>query len=149
MTRKGYHYTESGLPNIWLANGFTRHKSKYGAGVSIHNVEGLHRVIGRELALRPRLTGAGARFLRKEMGLSQKALGELLGITDQAIALWERHGRLPKTADRMLRLIYMEHTEGNVAIVATIQRLNELDADGDGEIIAEESKGGWAARACG
>lgn len=144
--KKGYHYTESGLPNIWLVNGFTVRKTKYGTGVSIHDIEGLHRVIGRELALRPRLTGCGVRFLRKEMGLSQRALGELLGVTDQAVALWERNGRPPRTADRMLRLIYMEHTEGNVAIVETIQRLNELDVKGDDEIYAEEAKGGWTTR---
>ena len=27
---KGYRYTESGLTNVWLANGYTIRKTKYG-----------------------------------------------------------------------------------------------------------------------
>lgn len=141
--KKGYHYTESGLTNVWLLNGYTIRKTKYGQGVSIHDMEGLHRALARALANKPRLTGAEIRFLRKEMGLSQRSLGELLGVSDQAVALWERKGRLPKTADRLLRLIYMEHDKGNAPIVAFIHHLNELDQKNYEQIIAEEGKGGW------
>jgi DNA-binding transcriptional regulator YiaG len=143
---KTYHYTESGLPNVWLANGFTVRKTNYGEGVSIHDVDGLHRAIGRALSNKPRLTGAEVRFLRKEMGLSQRGLGELLGVTEQAVALWERKGRLPKTADRLLRLIYVEHDEGNAPVVSFIERLNDLDARPADQIIAEEARGGWTTR---
>ena len=144
--KNGYHYTESGLTNVWLANGFTVRKSNYGEGVSIRNVDDLHRAIARALANKPRLTGAEVRFLRKEMGLSQRGLGELLGVTDQAVALWERKGRLPKTADRLLRLIYVEHDRGNAPIASFIQRLNDLDQGDQDRIIAEEAKGGWKTR---
>ena len=141
-----YHYTEGGLINIWLANGYTVRKTKYGNGVSIHDVDGLHRAIAHTLANKPHLTGAEGRFLRKEMGMSQRGLGELLGVTDQAVALWEKKGRLPKTADRLLRLIYVEHEGGNVPIRATIQRINDIDQQGDEQIIAEETKGRWKTR---
>jgi hypothetical protein len=30
--KKGYRYTESGLTNVWLANGYTLRKTKYGEG---------------------------------------------------------------------------------------------------------------------
>jgi DNA-binding transcriptional regulator YiaG len=106
--KDAYHYTESGLRNIWLANGYTVRQTKYGKGVSIHDVEGLNRAISQALASKSHLTGAEVRFLRKEMGMSQRGLGELLGVTDQAVAKWEKIGRLPKTADRLLRLIYIE-----------------------------------------
>lgn len=141
--KDGYHYTESGLTNVWLANGFTIRKTKYGEGVSIHNVDGLHRAIARALANKPHLTGAQVRFLRKEMGMSQRGLGELLGVTDQSVALWERKGRLPKTADRLLRLIYVEHDKGNAPIVSFIQRINDLDQQDHEQIIAKEAKGSW------
>ena len=144
--KNGYHYTESGLKNVWLANGFTSRKSKYGDGVSIHDVDGLHRVLARALANKPHLTGTEIRFLRKEMGLSQRGLGDLLGVTDQAVSLWERKGRLPKTADRLLRLIYVEHDKGNAPIRATIKRINDLDLSNLEQIIAEEAKGGWKTR---
>lgn len=144
--KKEYRYTESGLTNVWLANGFTLRKTKYGGGVSIHDVDGLHRALAQALANKSRLTGTEVRFLRKEMGLSQRGLGELLGVTDQAVALWERKGRLPKTADRLLRLIYVEHDKGNAPIRATIQRINDMDSQDQEQIIAEEAKGGWRTR---
>lgn len=144
--KKGYHYTESGLTNVWLANGFTVRKTKYGEGVSIHDVDGLHRALAQAMANKPHLTGAEVRFLRKEMGLSQRGLGELLGVTDQAVALWEKKGRLPKTADRLLRLIYVEHDKGSAPIRSTIQRINDMDSQDYEQIIAEEAKGGWRTR---
>lgn len=144
--KNAYHYTEGGLRNIWLANGYTVRKTKYGEGVSIHDVDGLHRAIAHAVANKPHLTGAEVRFLRKEMGMSQRGLGELLGVTDQAVALWEKKGRLPKTADRLLRLIYVEHEGGNVPVRATIQRINDIDQHGDEQIIAEETKGRWKTR---
>ncbi len=143
---KGYRYTESGLTNVWLANGYTIRKTKYGEGVSVSDVDGLHRALARALSNKPRLTGTEVRFLRKEMGLSQRGLGELLGVTDQAVSLWERKGQLPKTADRLLRLIYVEHDRGNAPIRSTIERINEMDAQEREQIIAEEVKGGWKTR---
>ena len=109
-------------------------------------MDGLHRALARVLSNKPRLTGTEVRFLRKEMGLSQRGLGELLGVTDQAVSLWERKGQLPKTADRLLRLIYVEHDRGNAPIRTTIQRINDMDAQEREHIIAEEAKGGWKTR---
>jgi putative transcriptional regulator len=62
------------------------------------------------------------------------------------VALWERKGRLPKTADRLLRLIYVEHDKGNAPIRITIQRINDMDVQGLDKIIAEAAKGGWKTR---
>ena len=132
--------------NVWLANGFTIRKTKYGKGISIHDVDGLYHALAQTLANKPHLTGTEVRFLRKEMGLSQRGLGELLGVTDQAVALWERKGRLPKTADRLLRLIYVEHDTGNAPIRTTIQRINDMDSQENEQIIAEEAKSGWTTR---
>ena len=144
--KNAYHYTESGLTNVWLANGYTVRKTKYGEGISIHDADGLHRAIAQALTNKPHLTGTEVRFLRKELGLSQRGLGELLGVTDQAVALWEKKGRLPKTADRLLRLIYVEHDKGNAPIASFIQRLNELDQQDHEKIIAKEAKDGWQTR---
>jgi len=144
--KNAYRYTESGLTNVWLTNGYTIRKTKYGEGVSIHDMDGLHRALARALSNKPRLTGTEVRFLRKEMGLSQRGLGELLGVTEQAVSLWERKGQLPKTADRLLRLIYVEHDRGNAPIRTTIQRINDMDSQENDQIIAEEAKGGWKTR---
>ena len=92
MNEQGYHYTGCGLDNVWLCNGYTLHEDAYGQSVSIDNLDSLHRAIGSFLADKAApLTGAEARFLRIEMDLSQKRLGELLGRDAQTIALWEKN----------------------------------------------------------
>ena len=124
-----YHYTESGLRNIWLKNGYVVKETPYGKAVSIQDVEGLHRLIGTIISQRPKLTGAELRFIRKELGLSQKALGAFVGTSEQNVSLWERRGRVPQAADRVIKLAYLEtiSKSGNVKIKEIIDRLNELD----------------------
>ena len=124
-----YHYTECGLKNVWLMNGYVVKNTPYGEGVSIQDVEGLHKVIGAIIAKRPQLTGPELRFIRKEMGLSQKAMAVFVGTSEQNISLWERRGRVPQTADRLVKLAYLEtiSKDGNVQIRAIIERLNSLD----------------------
>jgi DNA-binding transcriptional regulator YiaG len=125
-----YHYTESGLRNIWLVNGYVVKNTPYGETVSIQDIEGLHRYIGFMIAKRPKLTGPELRFLRKEMGMSQKALAAFVGTSEQNISLWERRGRVPQASDRLIKLAYLEaiSKDGNVKIKETINLLNELDA---------------------
>lgn len=136
-----YHYTESGLSNVWLKNGYVIKKTPYGEGVSIQDVEGLHKLIGTLISQRPKLTGKELRFLRKEMELSQRALGEVLGTSEQNISLWERRGNVPKVSDRLIKLIYLEHInpKGNIKIRELIDRLNEEDARAEDRLEFEKA----------
>lgn len=155
MTRKleetMYHYTESGLRNIWLANGYRLQETPYGKGVAFDNIEGLHRVIGRWLcSYRPRLTGAEFRFLRRELELSQVALAALLGNDAQSVALWEKGKvRVPTWADRLMRALYREHTGENVKIRKLIESVAELEAVKTKPVKfeARETKAGWQLKA--
>jgi putative transcriptional regulator len=125
-----YHYRECGLRNIWLKNGYAVKETPYGKGVSIQDLEGLHHFIGTLIAQRPKLSGPELRFLRKEMGMSQKALAAFVGTSEQNVSLWERRGRIPLPADRIIKLAYLEtiNKDGNVKIKETVERLNEMDA---------------------
>lgn len=146
-----YHYTESGLRNIYLVNGFKQHKTAYGKGVAFDNIEGLHREIGRHLcAYRPRLTGAEFRFLRHELDLSQAALAALLGNNEQAVALWEKSKvKVPAWADRLMRALYREHTGENVKIRKLIEALAELENSktSSTRFEARETAKGWTLKA--
>lgn len=120
-----YHYTESGLKNVWLVNGYRVKRTPYGEGVAIDNLEGLHRAIAREIVRRPgRLTGPEFRFLRLALELSQETLARYAGADVQAVARWEKgKARVPGPADRLLRALYRETIEGTPGIVDLVKRL--------------------------
>ncbi len=123
-----YHYVECGLPNVWLRNGFVVKETAYGEAVAIEDVEGLHQTIGKMLAEQTgRLTGAEFRFLRKELGLSQESLAEIIGKSSQAVALWEKNNKVPVMADRLVRGLYLEATTGNAKLMEAINHINQLD----------------------
>lgn len=142
-------YAGCGLRNVWLQNGYTKKKTPYGEAVAIQDVEGLHRALAKKIALKPKLTGAEFRFIRKELDLSQAALARMFGCEAQTIALWEKNKvRVPRLADRMLRLIYREHAEGNVKIREIIDRENDMDRKGRevAKMIFVDTAQGWVSK---
>ena len=145
-----YHYTECGLRNVWLANGYRTIETEYGKATAIENMEELHKVIGKQLATsKPHLTGAEFRFLRKELGLSQARFGQPFDYDAQTVALWERNkSRLPKWADRMIRLLYLEKVAGNAKVNELLERLHDLDRqEHEEKHIFQETAKGWVAQA--
>ena len=140
-------YDDCGLRNIWLSNGF-RYEDIEGHGrcLEIDNIEGLHRTIGHHLVnYRKRLSGSEIRFLRIEMGLSQKRLADCLGVDEQTVSLWERSKRRPTVAgERMLRLMYLEHADGKTKVAEMIAQWNDSDRQEDEpREVFEETGKGW------
>lgn len=144
-----YRYAESGIASIWLVNGYRKIRTSEGTGVSIEDVDGLHRVIARYLVHhKPRLAGKEFRFLRIELDMSQAKLAQMLGTTDQAVARWERgRSRVPKMAERFLRAIYREIAEGNAHITKMVDRLNQLDVTAWRDRRFERAGNRWRAAA--
>jgi len=144
-----YHYTESGLRNVWLVNGYTVRKTPYGKGIAIESLEGLHRAIARQIVRLPRpLTGAEFRFLRKELELSQASLADYLGCNVQALARWEKgKSRLPKPAERLLRALYRESDEGNAQIRELVERISRRGATERAKLEFARRRGEWKAAA--
>jgi DNA-binding transcriptional regulator YiaG len=142
-----YHYTECGLDNIYLANGFTIHETEYGEGVSIEDTEGLHEAISRGIIAAPReMTGAEFRFLRLELDLSQRRLGDLINADEQAVRRWEKYRNKPVkgAADRMLRVLYLSFVDGDGEVRRMIERLAELDAQpAPARVVLRETPEGW------
>lgn len=126
---KAYHYTESGLDYVYLNNGFVKKKTPYGEAVSIENVEELHKAIGISIARSPsQITPEEIRFLRVEMGVSQKALGHWMDVSDQAIARWEKgKSDIPGPAIRLLKLLYLHFVDQESNVRDICERMAELD----------------------
>ena len=141
-----YHFTDGGLRNVWLSNGYVEHKTPYGNGVSFHDLDGLVVAICRALCKKPgKLTGAEFRYIRAALLLSQKSLGQLFGYTEQAVAKWEKLGKVPKVVDAALRLIFIERHDGNKKVIAAVDVLNAIDRIANTKIIITEARSKWTS----
>ena len=139
-----YHYTECGLDNVWLENGYKVHKTPYGKGVSIDDASGLHAVVVAELVKKQgRITGKELRFLRTHLALSQSNLAKCLGATEQSVSLWERTGKVPATSDALVRMLVIERAKGNVKVTAILDRINDVDRLMNQKIVAKETRKKW------
>lgn len=142
-----YHYTDGGLRNVWLRNGYTIHETKYGKGISIVDLDGLTRAICLALSHKPsKLTGMEFRYIRSALLLSQKALGKELGYTEQAVAKWEKSGRIPKAAEYFLRTSYVAHVNGNEKVSVMVEVMKLLDRISNPKIIISESRKKWTSK---
>lgn len=116
-----YHYKESGLPHVYLENGYKEVHTPNGKAVTIRDVEGLHFAIACTAVVeRKHLTGPEVRFIRKFMELTQVQFAELLGVEEQTVRLWEKRPRAPKQADRAVRLLFLNMVKVNHAPQAKI-----------------------------
>ena len=140
-----YHYTESGLRNVWLTNGYNKHTTPFGEGVAVHDVDGLTAAICGMLTKKPGLlTGAELRYLRSGgMLLSQPALGKVMGTDAQSVARWEKLGRVPRWADKLVRLLYLAHADGTVPIRRAMERIRIVERLTGQRIVVKESRGRW------
>ena len=140
-----YHYTDGGLRNVWLANGYEIKQTPYGEGVSFHNLDGLTKSICMALTNKASLlTGAEFRYIRSAgMLLSQPALGKLMGIDGQSVARWEKTSKVPRWADKLVRLLYTAQAAGNEPIAKVVERIKIVERLVKQKIVVKESRGHW------
>ena len=131
-----YHYTDGGLRNVWLANGYEIKQTPYGEGVSFHNLDGLTKSICMALTNKASLlTGAEFRYIR--------SAGKLMGIDGQSVARWEKTSKVPRWADKLVRLLYTAQAEGNEPIANAVERIKIVERLVKQKIVVKESRGQW------
>lgn len=110
-TSQVYHYTESGLDNVCLTNGFEFVDRPGGCCLRIRDIDDLHEAIARQLIARKKhLPGKDVRFLRQELLMSQGILAKLLGMSRQTVIRRENGERdIPRPADVLIRLLFGAH----------------------------------------
>jgi len=124
-----YHYTECGLDNIYLVNGFEITKtSDEDEVLFIHDIHNLRKAISNTLVFKKGLLeGSEIKFIRTILDLSQNKLAALIGCRYQQILLWEKNkNKISKPVDRLLRIyvytyLYKEIDNGEV-----FDRINEI-----------------------
>jgi len=142
-----YHYKGAGLANVYLKNGYREVMYGDEKAVSVEDIEGLHlAIVGVLIEKAAPLTGQEFRFLRVEMGLSQLALGELLRVSDQTVATWEKEvtKRVPGSSEILVRAFARErllHREGKISDF--IEMLANLESAIPHQLCFQETSEGW------
>ena len=137
-----YHYTESGLENIYLVNGFEITKMNDGdEEIFIHDIHGLHKAIAKNLIFKKGLLdGREIKFLRTMLDLSQNKLAALIGCRYQQILLWEKNrNKISRPVDRLLKVYLYTYLHQEVDNGVVFQRINEI-ADLDAAEVDESNR---------
>ena len=144
-----YHYTQCGLDDVYLMNGYTRQETPYGGGFTVERAEQLQHAIAENLCLNKAfLNGKEFRFLRKLMDLTQAEIAVNFGCEVQAVARWEKgKSDINGAADRLIRVIYLGCREAGVQPADLIKRISGLDVKQDVEQVFEETESGWKTAA--
>ncbi|NOX08391.1 MAG: helix-turn-helix domain-containing protein [Gammaproteobacteria bacterium] len=147
------HYKSCGLPDVWLKGGFVKEETPYGETISIHDMDGLHKVLGIKIAKdKPHLSSKEFRFLRIELDMSQNTLANILGVSESTIRNWEndRTNEITLSAERLLRTIYItkvnDEYNGDCHIRELVEHISQLNRDAHwGRMELIENKDGWSA----
>lgn len=143
-----HHYTESGLDNVWLKNGYTVRKTPYGKAVAVVDADALNKLLAVRLTKKEgRLSGKEFRYLRGMLCLSQLNTARMLGVTEGAVSLWERTGKVPSASDTLMRLLVLEKLEGDGKVGVIIDRVNAVDRLVNQNIVASERGHKWSTKA--
>jgi putative transcriptional regulator len=120
------HYTQCGLDNVFLLNGFEWTSLQGGEeALRIEDIEGLHKAIAKAIVDSPEPLDA-----QTFLDMAQRQVGVMLELTEDAVSLWERaKSPIPRSADIVLRAMAQEHCNGNTRVSALIERFNQLDRE--------------------
>ena len=106
----------TGLPNVFLDDGYEHRDTSEGPVLVIHDIPGLFAAIGEAVARKRDLTGAEVRFLRKRLELSQAELAHYLRTSEQTVSLWERGKvEIPSSQSLLLRVLYLERMKNQAS----------------------------------
>jgi DNA-binding transcriptional regulator YiaG len=148
-TGKLFHFTQSGLDNVWLANGWRALKTPYGPSFTIERLDELHEALARFIVESPLpMRGQDARYLRVMLDLSQADMGKLLGVSRATVIRWESDPKAPldRVHDIAVRATYAAHHDGASLIGATVKALQEADEARHGQAyraVFEARRQGW------
>ncbi|MGO9019508.1 MAG: type II TA system antitoxin MqsA family protein [Syntrophobacteraceae bacterium] len=113
-TGQSYHFTESGLDNVYLENVDTSHCPDCNANsVSIPKSPQLLNCIGEAIVFgSEQLTGAEIRYLRKNLRLKINDFAKLLRVSRVTVSRWENGQDITKPIDLLIRSIYLLNGPG-------------------------------------
>lgn len=144
-----YHYTESGLPNVFIEGLSFPVDDDGDEVIQIPFISALHAEIVRGIIMhKGAMQPEQIRFVRTELGMSQARLGEILGVKGLTVGRWER-GEIPmangsetllrKLASEQVLKVFdtkIEDLAKNVASAANQDESITIHAQGEGYSLA-------------
>lgn len=105
-----YHYTESGLDNVFIEGVEIGPDHAGDNSITIPAIGHLHKVISEGIVThKAKMTGQELRFLRSEMGLTQAHLANVLKVTLLTVSRWERDNpQIQDVPEMLVRLLAVE-----------------------------------------
>lgn len=127
MSENLYHYTECGLDNVFLENGYETIDTKYGKATAVIDYKGLHKVIGEHLVYHTqKLNKNEIRFLRVQAMMSQNALAEFLDVSETTVRNWESsRAEMPGASQLLLKALYLECIKANSELRELREAINQ------------------------
>ena len=141
-----FPYAGCGLDWVFLANGYTVHETPYGQGLSIHDADGLHAVVLREIITSPHpICGQELRFIRSMLDLSQEGMGKIIGVQRLQVTRMEANRKKPITpsADRAIRMFFALQQHDRDLADRILELLNEFDDQQHEQTTFVPSDHGW------
>ena len=155
---KPYHYTECGLDNIYLRNGFKFTERGGKQYVSVSNARSLLRRIGLDIISTRLIIGPQElKFLRRNAEMTQKQVADRLRMTEQQVANLEKGKSVIKSGtDVALRVMFLleaeflqpEGQEIAQRLFRVIEQLDQADPAGADNLLFDfkEEAREWAGR---
>lgn len=155
LAPRPYLFTECGLDDIYLLNGYTIEPHDGEDYVRIENLDGLWKAIGLSLVTnRKVLSPKEIKFLRSHMDKTQSELATFLRVDDQTVARWEKgKARLPGPADLALRALFLAseiaQPEGGKILadwLKVVRSLVERDQPIKDDLLFSRGAKGWRSQ---
>lgn len=104
--KKLYHYTESGLSNVWLDGIEITIDDDGDECISIPHINKLHRAIAETIVKKHgSMSGEEMAFLRSYMEETQEQFARRLGYKRLQVSRWEKGDKIPQAIDMLVRAI--------------------------------------------
>lgn len=139
------HYTECGLDDVYLLNGYEHYDYHGDVGLAIKDIHGLHRAVGLFLVTEKKaLNGKELRFLRKQLNLTQSELGAAMRLSSQQVARWEKSKcDISGPADIVLRVMFLNSLGVETTVKVLLNDLDQADDPIDDRIVFEAKRKTW------
>ena len=66
-----------------------------------------------------------------------------MGIDGQSVARWEKTSKLPRWADKLIRLLYTAQAQGEEPIAKAVERIKTVERLVKQKIVVKDTRGQW------